>query len=75
MSVTQLQQQILDKQAELVEKQGRLAILIGEVQAVHPEWNPNADEAFILYNDLGQKTVDAVNQLLTDLAAKIGPDA
>ena len=72
MSVTQLQQRIIDKQTQLVELQSRLAALAGELEAQGGEWNPNTDEALLAYFDAGQKTIDAVETLLHKLEAKIG---
>lgn len=71
MSMLDAQQKIIEQQREMVEKQMRLAILIGEAEA-NGNWSPNADELWVAYNDAGRKALEGVEKLLHKLEAKIG---
>jgi hypothetical protein len=72
MPVTELQQQIIDRQIEFTAKLSQLAVVVGEAEAAGGEFTPNLDEAWAAYNDVGQKALDAVESLLNKLQMKLG---
>ena len=63
MSVTEVQERVVQMQAQFAQRLDQLDTAITEVN----ELTPNADEALIAYFDLGEKTIEALDNAINIL--------